>query len=122
MMEYRFRGFDAVGEKGWVYGDLVHNLKVTKERDVQRTMVGGYEVFPDSVGLFTGRKDMKGVDVYAGDILRISYNGEVLFNSSVVWVDRMAGFYMDEGNRCYSPIPDSYMIEVIGNIFERDAK
>ena len=29
-MEYKFRGFDAVGNKGWVYGDLVHNKKITK--------------------------------------------------------------------------------------------
>ena len=25
MREYIFRGYDAVGDKGWVFGDLVHN-------------------------------------------------------------------------------------------------
>ena len=23
--KWKFRGFDATGQKGWVYGDLVHN-------------------------------------------------------------------------------------------------
>ena len=54
MREYVFRGYDAVGDKGWVYGDLVHNKKVTKTGLEDRVMVGGYEVVPESVGLFTG--------------------------------------------------------------------
>ena len=46
----KFRGWDATGQKGWVYGDLVHNQKVTKEGLEPRVMVGGYEVIPESVG------------------------------------------------------------------------
>lgn len=38
----KFRGWDKVGNKGWVYGDLVHNQKITKEGLEPRTMVGGY--------------------------------------------------------------------------------
>lgn len=50
MRDVKFRGWDIVGGKGWVYGDLVHNQKVTREGLEPRTMVGGYEVDPDTVG------------------------------------------------------------------------
>lgn len=29
MRKIKFRGWDAIGEKGWVFGDLVHNQRVT---------------------------------------------------------------------------------------------
>ena len=28
-MVWKFCGYDAVGSKGWVYGDLVHDKKIT---------------------------------------------------------------------------------------------
>ena len=73
MREYKFRGFDAVGNKGWVYGDLVHNKKVTKTGLEDRVMVGGYEVVPESVGQFTGLKDNQGRDIYEGDLVNHPY-------------------------------------------------
>lgn len=63
-MEYVFRGFDAVGKKGWVYGDLVHDKKITVTGWEDRVKVGGYEVVPESVGLWTGLKDKNGVKIF----------------------------------------------------------
>jgi len=59
----KFRGYDAVGKKGWVYGDLVHNMKVTATGVAPRTMVGGYEVHEDSIGQFTGLLDKNGKEI-----------------------------------------------------------
>lgn len=123
-MEWKFRGFDATGQKGWVYGDLVHNQKVTRTGLEPRVMVGGYEVVPESVGLSTGLFDCDGKEVFEGDIVRIydSDNEEysvqqVRFAHGVFGVDNWSkkclttlSFFMG----CES----EYSVEVIGNIYE----
>jgi hypothetical protein len=133
-MDYRFRGYDAVGSKGWVYGDLVHNLKVTKDKDVPRVMVGGYEVHPDSVGLASGVKDKNGREIYVGDIVRIrdrdfdeSYDSTVRFCYGVICIDSPFGnitsltFFVTihDGVQLED---DEYEIEVVGNAFEEQFK
>jgi len=123
MKKYLFRGYDCVGNKGWVYGDLVHNQKVTKQGLEPRVMVGGYEVDPESVGLDSGLKDLNHKDIFEGDILSVKYNGKHLFNATVLWHKKYAGFLMDEGDEdCYSPIPYETEIEVIGSVYENNLK
>ena len=118
-MNWIFRGYDATGQKGWVYGDLVHSKKILKDEPFleDRVMVGGYEVVPESVSLCTGIKDTKG-----GDIVSVSCDGKHLFNATIVWIDRFGGFYMDymdeDDEKCYSPIPNKY-VTVIGNVYEK---
>lgn len=134
MREIIFRGLDATRQKGWVYGDLVHNKKVTLTDLEDRVMVGGYEVLPDTVGQFTGIRDKDGREIYEGDIIKIvenhddePYNSEVKFYKGVFGVENWTentrnrslttlnyfmptvGLYDDE---------QEYTVEVLGNIYE----
>lgn len=116
MNKWTFRGWDAVGNKGWVYGDLVHNLKITKEKDVPRVMVGGYEVVPESVGIFLGAKDSLDNELYEGDICSISCFGRIIY-AKIVYIDFKAAFYFSDEGSTY-PMDYASTIRKVGNIYE----
>ena len=118
--EIKFRG-KAVNTEMWVYGDLVHNQKVTHKGLEPRTMVGGYEVYKDTVGQFIGLKDVLEKDIYDYDILKdtdgqiylvwysedyTSYMVEIL-NPENNMIDNFCGYYKS-----------SCSLEIIGNKFD----
>lgn len=111
-MNWKFRGYDAVGNKGWVYGDLVHNKRVDL---TDRVMVGGYEVVPESVGLWTGLKDKNGKEVFEGDILLFK-DLKPLWDDQVVvveWSEFGARFETGGFN-----IRLCWDNEIIGNVYQ----
>lgn len=86
MRTIKFRGKDVFTDT-WRYGDLVHNQKVTVTGLEPRTMVGGYEVNPSTVGQYTGFKNRNGQEVYEGDT--------IVFNTAtfeIVWNEVIEGF------------------------------
>ena len=115
-INWSFRGFDATGQKGWVYGDLVHNQKVTCEGLEPRVMVGGYEVVPESVGICIGKTDDHGNTLYEGDICKIACYGR-LFLAVIVYVDYKGsfGFMSDSG---FSYFDYASTIQRVGTLYE----
>ena len=115
-MEYKFRGFDATGQKGWVYGDLVHNQKVTRTGLEPRVMVGGYEVVPESVGICTGMKDDYGEMLYEGDICKVAVYGR-REKVQLFYFEKKGQFLLGTGSLSF-PITFTQTCAKIGNIFE----
>lgn len=117
--EIKFRGKDALTGK-WVFGDLAHNKKVTGDGRLEdRTMVGGYEVDPYTVGQFTGLCDANGKEIYEGDIvLQQGYNGrkqpmKVRFECGAFIVGYHGGSSTKQ-----TPMLLNSRSEVVGNVFD----
>ena len=119
----KFRGKDAFTGK-WVYGDLVHNQKVTENGLEPRVMVGGYEVNPETVGQFTGLNDKDGKDIYEGDVIESSYGVGIPARHFIGYDPREASFianligeYPNSGSIRQGWI-DKFCKKVIGNIYD----
>lgn len=128
MRTIKFRGKD-VFTGAWRYGDLVHNQKVTTTDLTPRTMVGGYEVDPETVGQFTNLKDSKGNEVYEGDIV-VCDNG-IIVNEKYACV-----VVFKHGSFCLRSVDNTVTTSIIihvdcgrllcwkvfGNVFDNKAK
>lgn len=109
----------------WVYGDLGHfpdRTKIDTHENGQPWR--GYDVFPETVGQFTGMIDKNGKKIFEGDIVR-SYDPdypESQMDCGVGQVEFYAGLWYVSGevhNSLYDLSTISCKeLEVIGNIHD----
>lgn len=116
MRQIKFRAQDVASNK-WLYGDLRHH-----KNDVcifEQGGTKGEQVKRDTVGQFTGLRDINGKDIYEGDILDVNYADEESY-LEVRFVRGVFAFLwngdLDDEFPCNAPTHE--WAKVIGNIYD----
>lgn len=111
MREILFRG-KTLGSNMWIYGDLRQypsGAKSIKSAELIHTV----EVYPATIGQYTGLKDRNGRRIFEGDIIKLS-DGYI---DAIVYNDECAASEL-RGGGCTLCLSQVYERLVIGNIHD----
>lgn len=98
-MEYLFKGYSK--NDGWEIGDLIRQNGRTY---IQRMSCGKYklyEVEPESVGIYTNKKDYEGFGIYTGNLIeflksiKLFNSDKKIFEKKIYFISHMWFFHED---------------------------
>lgn len=118
--EILFRGKRADTNE-WIYGDVQQNVDAVKIREQEpniQHVARSFVVIPETVGQYTGMKDIHGVKIFEGDI--VNYNGSC---HKVVFENRNGAGYFgivvgENETWGFGNSTPAYMMAVVGNIYD----
>lgn len=136
-MEILYRGQTYYGSKrvcgtgnqklssNWVYGGI---LPAANSEDLAFiyawvSKIEKFPVWPDTVGRYTGKKDMKGTSIFEGDIVALCFSGDVESSySKIQWDEANARFVLvgiGTGTVLgFNDLLSDVSLKVVGNIFD----
>lgn len=113
MNNYKFRGITVKQPHEWVYGSLVYHNHLSEPRVVieryERDGTRSTTVIPETVGMWTGREDKNGIEIYQDHSVAFTvfdhndndtqYEGVVRFNEGMwqIWNSAESEFYGPDG-------------------------
>ena len=120
MRSIKFRGKIKVSGK-WMYGNITHLY----EDEFMQIDISDWDVFPETIGQFTGIVDRNGVEIYEGDIIQTYDSSGKAILHEVYYLESEARFAtklisyenLNEGSLTQKWI-NELDFEVIGNKFD----
>lgn len=119
MREFLFRGKRKLGNE-WIEGSL-HTEKFTNDEEYLCCEINQCDVYPETVGQYTGVSDRNGKRIFEGDIVVVYARG---FHTvcTVSWAETVAHFQLWQINTIPKTSTNlnlgNYDCEVIGNIHD----
>jgi uncharacterized phage protein (TIGR01671 family) len=118
MREIEFRGY-VEDEQQWVYGYLMPDNRIYQIHEPKRGCcgIGTFSVVPESIGQYTGCRDINGIKIFENDIVKEVYGSRFY---QVVYSEH--GFKLDPvfvDTHFYQTWISPKRLEVIGNSYTK---